>query len=153
MEPTTARTGDGRPKGPAPGTAELVFPMEARVADEWAPVTVRATYRSSAPYEVALEFLTDGESLGRWVFARDLLTQGSVRAAGIGDVRVWTAAVPDGGPERVHLFLDNGSEHCLFVADRHHIALWCAVMSTLVPPGTEPRHMDVDGLLHRLLTG
>ncbi|MFJ3903650.1 SsgA family sporulation/cell division regulator [Streptomyces sp. NPDC090025] len=152
MEPITARAGDGLPKAPVPGTAELVFPMEAWVADERIPVTARAMYHSSAPYEVTLEFLVHGESIGQWVFARDLLLEDSAETVGAGDVKVWTQGAREGRPERVHLYLDNGIDRCALVADHHHIVLWRKVVTSMVPPGSESRHMDIDGLLCRLLT-
>ncbi|MFJ3903666.1 SsgA family sporulation/cell division regulator [Streptomyces sp. NPDC090025] len=153
MESTTARSEDGTPDELAPHITTLVFPMEAWGKDEWVPVSVFATYSTATPYEVGLEFLVAGRSAAYWVFARDLLLDGSVYAAGSGDVWVWTRAAADGRPERVHLLLDNGSERCLFVADHRHAALWCAMMTSLVPRGEESRHLDLDGAVDRLLSG
>jgi hypothetical protein len=55
------------------------------------PVTLAFHYAADEPYSVRMVVHTGSTPPVEWVFARDLLTEGLRRPAGLGDVQVWPA--------------------------------------------------------------
>jgi hypothetical protein len=60
------------------------------------PVTMTFHYLADEPYSVRMVVHTGSAPPVEWVFARDLLTDGLRRPAGLGDVQIWPA------PRRAH---------------------------------------------------
>ncbi|MET8226091.1 SsgA family sporulation/cell division regulator [Streptomyces sp. NPDC005301] len=59
-------------------------------------MTLAFHYAADEPYSVRMVVHTGSTPPVEWVFARDLLTEGLRRPAGLGDVQVWPA------PRRAH---------------------------------------------------
>lgn len=55
------------------------------------PVTIAFRYTAADPYAVRMVVETGVTPPVQWVFARDLLTEGLSRPAGLADVQVWPA--------------------------------------------------------------
>lgn len=115
------------------------------------PVSAVLSYSSASPYQVRITFREDGQEIATWVFCRELLLEGAFRPAGHGDVRVW----PDrsGGRSLVCLGLTGPGGSSLLLASAGDIAAWNDQVRTVVPPGTESRHIDLDRELAALLAG
>ena len=69
--------------------------------------------------------------------------------AGDGDVRIRPS--PEGPAGPVYVELCSPSGRALFAVPRPVLADFVARCHTLVPPGTEPEHLDLDAELDLLL--
>ncbi|MEV0277252.1 SsgA family sporulation/cell division regulator [Streptomyces sp. NPDC050610] len=114
------------------------------------PVLGRFSYRSDRPYEVAVVFSCRGETVASWLFARELLLSGARGRVGEGDVSVWPVH-RRGRPARVHIQLSTDEGRCVLAVRAADLADWTAATKRLVRPGTEHRHLDLDGEVARLL--
>ncbi|WP_353940368.1 SsgA family sporulation/cell division regulator [Streptomyces sp. HUAS MG91] len=104
------------------------------------------SYDTRDPLAVTLVVEGDGQRLVRWVFARELLTEGLVARAGEGDVVLWPVDGPDG--ERSAFCLRLGSTRtALFEIPAEAVAGWLAGTYALVPRGTELDGVDWDLLV------
>jgi hypothetical protein len=129
--------------------AELDCVLQYVAAPGWrTPVAARFSYRSSDPYGVHVTFHTEQDPVS-WVFARELLSEGTVRPSGIGDVRLW----PGGGEQADLLFLEVFSPYgqALFTVPLDVVTPWLARTYHLVPAGFEGASLDLDGELSKLL--
>ncbi|GGU95608.1 sporulation protein SsgA [Streptomyces albospinus] len=134
-------------------TAKRTLEMQLLLGpDETVPVAGRFSYRSDRPYEVEVAFISRGETVATWLFARDLLLGGLCDAAGEGDVRVWPAGRP-GGPRRVHIELATDDSICELSVRAAELTAWLEQTAAIVPPGHEHRYLDMDAHLARLLAG
>lgn len=113
------------------------------------PVPARLSYRSWDPYGVHIDFHIEGSAPVSWVFARDLLAQGTVRPSGLGDVRIWPG---DGEPwGLLCLALSSPDGQALFTAPMDLVTSWLGRTYHLVPAGSEGESLDFDSELTRLL--
>ncbi|AUY49176.1 SsgA family sporulation/cell division regulator [Streptomyces sp. CB01881] len=106
-------------------------------------------YDPAEPYAVYLDNHTDLDEPITWMFARDLLAAGMDAWAGTGDVSVH----PGTGATSQTLFIALGGENGTVVlrAEAAPVKAFLTATERIVPFGAEPRHLDLDGLLHRLL--
>ena len=106
-------------------------------------------YRRTDPYAVTMTFHT-GEGDLTWTFGRDLLVHGIGRPVGDGDVRV-APALSDSGRAVVHVELSSPDGHLVLEARTHELNDFVARTTSLVAPGEESGHLDVDLLLTQIL--
>lgn len=114
------------------------------------PLDAELRYDTRDPLAVAALFADGGDEPVPWVFARDLLSSGLDRRSGEGDVAVWPTTHADGA-RVVHLRLRSPHGDALLEAPADAIRAFLIATWWLVPPGTEHRHLDVDGVLEALL--
>ena len=140
-----------------------VVTSDARMAG--VPAVLR--YRSDDPFAVRLAFLDadpdadpgtsealdaaedkDGQIADgiEWVFARDLLTDGLHTPTGEGDVHVWPF-----GPGDLMIELRSGASTALVITPQAAVRLFLCQAYVIVPAGSEPRHLNLDRELARLV--
>ncbi|MCC9308548.1 SsgA family sporulation/cell division regulator [Kitasatospora sp. RB6PN24] len=132
---------------------ELVLSPERSV-----PVAARFSYGSHDPYAVHVTFHLDTGCPVTWVFARELLVEGTFRPCGQGDVRIWPSLAPrpaGGAPARrrgvLCLALSSPGGDALLEAPLPAVASWLERCHRLVPPGCELGVLDLEGSLAALL--
>ena len=112
-------------------------------------------FRSDDPFAVRLAFLdvdpdrgADGRVVDgiEWVFARDLLTDGLHTPTGEGDVHVWPF-----GPSDLMIELRSGASTALVITPQVAVRMFLCHAYAIVPAGSEPRHLDLDRALARLV--
>ncbi len=144
-----------------PSTVEVETSLwlVARDADAL-PVRASLRYDPDDPYAVHVLFhaeSTGGEPV-RWSFARELLLTGLDEPAGVGDVRVWPwARPPESGASRrgdfITLVLSSPEGNALFEVPRSVLVRFLRRTYVAVPRGRESDHLDLDGMVNRLLAG
>ncbi|MFJ8041821.1 SsgA family sporulation/cell division regulator [Kitasatospora sp. NPDC096147] len=115
------------------------------------PVTACLRYSSADPYAVHLDFHLGQGMPVRWTFARELLATGLHGWAGTGDVSVFPGTDQD--RQSTCLSLDGDTGTVLLLAPTTAVRTFLGYADRLVPPGTEQRYVDLEGLLARLLDG
>lgn len=117
------------------------------------PVAAGLTYEASDPYAVHVGFRTgggaDGNDVVEWTFARQLLTDGVVRAVGEGDVQVWPTA--GSGSEVVCLALSSPSGRALFEVPLGALVDFLTRTYAAVPSGAESDFVEIDAELALLM--
>jgi len=112
-------------------------------------------FRSDDPFAVRLAFLDVDPDRGEdgrvvdgieWVFARDLLTDGLHTPTGEGDVHVWPF-----GPGDLMIELRSGASTALVITPQVAVRMFLCHAYAIVPAGSEPRHLDLDRALARLV--
>lgn len=107
------------------------------------------TYHPTDPYAVSL-LLTSRDDAATWVFARQLLADGVFNLAGDGDVQIWPCLSAEG--EAVVLIeLSSPDGVLLLEAPSRLVQGFVNAALAAVPAGTEGTHLDLDGVLTRLL--
>lgn len=112
------------------------------------PVKVDLTYNSRDPYAVQASFRTGNNTAVDWVFARDLLHDGLIAAAGTGDVRVQPMPF---NPNRVQLELSSPSGHAVFTTCAQTLGDFLHRTFEAVPADSEYSWLDFDVALSDLL--
>ncbi|MEU4099835.1 SsgA family sporulation/cell division regulator [Streptomyces tanashiensis] len=112
------------------------------------PLPAELRYGVLDPYAVRLSLISPVQPPVTWVFARELLTEGTMRPTGSGDVLV----VPgDGHHSRsLRVILRNSTGTALIDLEAARVALFLQQTFALVPVGTESNHLDLDGVIHAL---
>ncbi|MEU6236471.1 SsgA family sporulation/cell division regulator [Kitasatospora sp. NPDC047058] len=105
-------------------------------------------YDLAEPYAVYLDNHVDLDEPVTWVFARDLLAAGVDTRAGLGDVSVYPGG--GAGPATVCIALGGGNDTVVLRAEAAPVKAFLHATERIVPYGSEPRHLDLDGLLLRL---
>lgn len=106
------------------------------LSDEWAvPLPARFTYRVGDPYAVRLDLYLAMSDPVRWLFARELLITGALRASGLGDVRVWPTY-----DDMICVRLESRDGDALLEIPNAPLVQWLERTCRLVPPGLEHRH-------------
>ncbi|PYC84404.1 SsgA family sporulation/cell division regulator [Streptomyces tateyamensis] len=113
------------------------------------PVPARFSYSSHDPYAVHITFHLDTGTPVTWVFARELLVEGTFRPCGQGDVRIWPTC--NGRQSVLCLALTSPGGDALLEAPLPAVAAWLERCHRLVPPGSELTVLDLDGSLADLL--
>jgi hypothetical protein len=105
------------------------------------------SYDATDPYAVTLIFDAEGERPVRWVFARELLTDGITAKSGEGDVVVWPAYDEDG---RLSLWIEvgNAPRTAVFEMPAESVGQWLAGTYVMVPREQESACVDWDELTH-----
>ncbi|MER6067149.1 SsgA family sporulation/cell division regulator [Streptomyces sp. NPDC001792] len=110
------------------------------------PIICEFSFDSGDPLAVTLIFDSEGEYPVRWVFARDLLTEGLTARSGHGDVAVW----PAHREGRRSLWIQVGNARAghtaLFEVPAQPVAQWLTGCYGLVPRGREMADVDWDQL-------
>lgn len=114
------------------------------------PLSAILHYDASDPLAVTTLFNDGGDEPVRWVFARDLLEAGLDQPAGEGDVLIWPTWDATGQPA-IHLRLRSPHGDALLEACADELERFLMATHRLVPPGTEHRHLNVDGVITALL--
>ncbi|TNC22216.1 SsgA family sporulation/cell division regulator [Amycolatopsis alkalitolerans] len=112
------------------------------------PVFSRWSYIAGDPYVVMLAFRTDRGRWIEWSFGRDLLIEGLVEPAGLGDVRVR----PDLAFERDLLVIELESPDGYAVVEmrRRDVEKFVDATCQVVAPGTESELLDIDAFIARI---
>lgn len=115
------------------------------------PVLAGLRYDATDPWAVRVAFHTGGDGNGvvEWLFARQLLTDGTGRSVGEGDVRVWPSV--HGGDQVINLAMASPSGAALFEIDQHALAQFLQQTYLAVPTGSEGALVDLDAELALLL--
>jgi hypothetical protein len=113
------------------------------------PVPARLSYGTHDPFAVYITFHLGSDAPVVWVFARELMVEGTFRACGEGDVRLWPTQT-----ERravLNLSLSSPAGEALLEAPLTAVAAWLEEAHRLVPPGCEQESLDLDRGLAELL--
>ena len=118
-----------------------------------APVAASLYYSSEDPYAIRMAFHVGGDDSVEWIFARDLLSLGTMGRQGICDVRVWPSVGSDGGAQggvmNIKLYSPYGQAH--FEAPAMQISDFVGRTYQIVPEGEESSHLDIESKLADLL--
>ena len=106
-------------------------------------------YRRTDPYAVTMTFLTGDGDL-TWTFGRDLLVQGINHPVGEGDVRV-APSISASGRAVVDVELSSPDGHLVLQARTTELSDFVQRTTSLVAPGAESAHLDVDRLIASIL--
>ncbi|AUG77475.1 SsgA family sporulation/cell division regulator [Kitasatospora sp. NPDC002227] len=113
------------------------------------PVPARLSYGIHDPFAVHITFHLDSGTPVTWVFARELLVEGTFRPCGQGDVRIWPTR--SGRNSVLCLALSSPGGDALLEAPLPAVASWLERAHRLVPPGAELAALDLDNSLAELL--
>ena len=113
------------------------------------PVRVELRYDTRDPYAVVAAFRTGKAGWVEWVFARDLLADGLIAAAGEGDVRIRPST---DDPEVVVVELSSPSGHAVFEASAQEFADFLDRTYDVGVPGNEHLWVDVDEALTQMIS-
>ncbi|AWW35580.1 SsgA family sporulation/cell division regulator [Streptomyces cadmiisoli] len=111
-------------------------------------VLTQLHYDSTAPYAVSVLFNVNTDAPVEWVLGRDLMSAGRHELSGAGDVRVWPSEILDGV---VFISLRSGAEMEVLAASARAIDTFVERTHQVVPPGEEEQHLDLDGVVRRLM--
>jgi Streptomyces sporulation and cell division protein, SsgA len=109
-------------------------------------LAARLCYSQEDPYAVHIEFSTGKGEPVKWMVARDLLSAGMWRRAGIGDVTVWPSAGSAPGAPGVVLNIELSSPygHAHFEAAVKEVSDFLRRTYEAVPAGDESAHLDAE---------
>jgi Streptomyces sporulation and cell division protein, SsgA len=109
-------------------------------------------YEPTDPYAATLTFYLPGERVV-WAFGRDLLLAGLSEPAGDGDVHVWpeVTSLRARSVAAVMIELCSPDGQLLALVHAEDVRQFLSLTYALVPAGTESRHLDLDGLISRLI--
>ncbi|MES4907675.1 MULTISPECIES: SsgA family sporulation/cell division regulator [unclassified Streptomyces] len=105
-------------------------------------------YDMTDPYAVRLSVGAPAARPVDWVFARSLLTEGLRRPSGTGDVLVFPRHRCH--PHSVRIVLRSAGGEALIDIEESEVAAFLRGTVSLVPPGTESLHIDIDRALAKL---
>jgi Streptomyces sporulation and cell division protein, SsgA len=114
------------------------------------PLQAELRYDNTDPYAVGAIFRT-GETVVRWVFARDLLARGVFDPTGDGDVHIWPCLDARGHAVTI-IELSSPDGEALMQARSDDLCEFLRRTEDLVPTGTEGEHVDVDAVIGQILT-
>jgi hypothetical protein len=118
--------------------------------DDDEPVQATITYRAVEPYSVVLVYHQT-----EWEFARELLSQGLITAAGQGDVRIRSAcSEADHEVGMVFTLTPEDGVDCLveWWTPLEPVQRFLERTNALIPLGSEPAHPGLDATIARLLS-
>lgn len=129
----------------------VMYMVTARVSvpdEPSAPLPAELHYDMTDPYAVRLCLGAPTARTVDWVFARSLLTEGLRRPSGTGDVLV----IPRHRchPDCVRIVLRSAAGAALVDIAASAVAAFLRRTDSLVPPGTESLHIDMDRALAEL---
>ncbi|MFJ6216425.1 SsgA family sporulation/cell division regulator [Streptomyces sp. NPDC092296] len=113
------------------------------------PVPALLSYGAHDPYAVHITFHLGSAAPVTWVFARELLVEGTFRECGQGDVRIWPSQ--PGRQGVLNMALNSPAGEALIEAPLTAVLGWLERTHRLVPPGCEGESLDLDGALAELL--
>lgn len=118
-------------------------------APESRTIPARLRYKSADPFAVRVIFPSEASLDGtevHWTFARDLLTEGLRTPAGAGDVRVWPY-----GAEHTVIEVRAPAGVAMIRFATADLRRFLSSSYMIVPPDSEPHHLDMDTDLASLL--
>jgi hypothetical protein len=121
-------------------TLELIDPTGATT-----PMHASLSYDPLDPYAATAIFQTATGPV-RWTFGRDLLIQGLYEPTGDGDVHVWPCLDVDGHAV-VIIELCSPDGEALVQARSGDLTTFVDRMTSLVAPGAESEHLDLDAAI------
>ncbi|MER5988056.1 SsgA family sporulation/cell division regulator [Streptomyces sp. NPDC001787] len=131
-----------------PGLETKTHMMLVAGPDTTVPVPVRLYYLTTDPYAVQFTFDVAPDEVVRWTFARELLDQGMVGPAGMGDVKI----TPIGDNHaRTRIVLESPEGLACLEGATAPLKAWLDSTYKEVPAGHEPSAVDIDSLLDELL--
>jgi anti-anti-sigma regulatory factor len=107
-------------------------------------------YDAMDPYAVTATFLLDDDNKVKWVFARDLLSDGLHRKTGEGDVMVRPKT--GGTATEIELILSVPTGHAQVTLPAQTVAAFIEESHDLVPLGAESQYLHLDATIERLLS-
>jgi hypothetical protein len=113
------------------------------------PVRAALCYHLSDPYAIHVTFTNPYGSQIPWVFGRELLVDGMLGSAGVGDVQVWCTSPDD--QHDVYISLISLDGEALLQFSGAALASFLGKTYAECLPGDEPLHLDVDVAITRLL--
>jgi hypothetical protein len=108
-----------------------------------APVETELLYQADDPFAVTMKFHAGG-AVAAWIMGRDLLAEGMIESAGLGDVRV-----RPGSGRTLVLELLSDRHVTVFRVPAGTLRKFLDATYRLVPPGTE--RFDADAFLSTVL--
>jgi Streptomyces sporulation and cell division protein, SsgA len=122
------------------------------------PLVASLSYSGSDPYAIRMAFHVGAEDPVEWIFARELLADGTMTPVGDGDVQIWPSAPvgsADGeirGPLTVlNIKLSSPFGEAHFEAPAEAILSFLDRTYSIVRMGRESRVIDIDAELNGLL--
>jgi hypothetical protein len=106
------------------------------------------SYDSRDPFAVSAEFKTS-DTLVRWVFARELLSEGLYDPTGDGDVHVWPCLDARGHAVTI-IELSSPDGEALLQAKSDEVNSFLRSTESLVPFGAEGDLVDVDDAIAKI---
>src|SRR3954453_5082289 len=100
------------------------------------PLLATLEYAADDPYAIRMAFYVGNDDPVEWIFARELLTVGTVRRVGDGDVQVWPAG-PD-NPHALTIALASPFGNALFEVPLMPLADFLHRTYEIVAAGHEP---------------
>ncbi|NDL56234.1 SsgA family sporulation/cell division regulator [Phytoactinopolyspora mesophila] len=116
------------------------------------PLPAEFHYYPNDPLAVTILFDSRSEAPVRWVFARELLSDGLDRQAGLGDVSICPVEDEHGLPS-IQIQLSSPDGDAFIVAPAEEVEEFLARTWRAVPPGTESSRLNIDLALDALLNG
>jgi hypothetical protein len=107
-----------------------------------APVVTRWTYEADDPYAVTFAVRTRKDRWVEWLVARDLVIDALTGPAGVGDIRMRPREVH--GYDIVEIEIHSLDGSAVLEVDRDLLQHFADASLELVALGDEPRHMDLD---------
>lgn len=105
------------------------------------------TFNPYDPYALTMDVVDDdGITVVRWQFAREILRDGLLERAGLGDVIIW----PD-DLLTVCIRLSTPDGTCILRIESGPVAAWVARTYEMVPDGAQTMDHQVDQFIRRLL--
>jgi len=136
--------------GPIPVVVTADITLNLVIGSEHGlPVPANFNYSAHEPFSIAAQFSSGGAEV-TWVFARELLHEGSYHPVGDGDVTCWPATVA--GARVVCLALRSPSGQALLEAPADEVEAFLQRTFEVVPPGAESGYLDLDGLIEQILS-
>jgi hypothetical protein len=129
-------------------TADSVYTIELVALADDLPVRSRWSYDGAEPFTIAVSFQTDDDTWVEWVFARELLVNGLVGSAGIGDVRLRPRRTS--GRTVLELEISSPEGRALLELEREAVQRFLEATIKIVPLGEESDHFDIDGLIDEI---
>ncbi|MFD8707167.1 SsgA family sporulation/cell division regulator [Kitasatospora sp. NPDC059648] len=141
---------DDRSTGPY---CAVCFIGQAHVAHGvLAPVSACLRHHIEDPYAAYLDLHVDSPDPITWVFARCLLAEGLRTHAGLGDVTVHPAPANAFAAVVVNLRPEGEGPVCRISLPTGAVREFLERSGQISAPGSEHLNLDIDALIHRLLT-
>jgi hypothetical protein len=129
-------------------TTEAVHAELVALYDGTTPVRSRWSYRTDQPFTLTAAFQTERDRWVEWVFSRDLLAEGLMESAGVGDVRF--RPIEERGLHMLAVEIESPEGYALLELDHAAVVDFLDATEELVPLGEEDAHFDVDALIEEL---
>lgn len=113
------------------------------------PIRAKWSYQRDDPFAVTVLFTCEGASVS-WTFSRELLIEGTIQRAGLGDLQIWPVADgadPDVSGARIHMEFMNPTGYALVAGPRSGLLAFLKRTLDLVAAGHESEYQDIDSTI------